>query len=71
MLKTVWVGAAVACALLLAACQTPYVRKIPGLTAQGYSEIQIDETTYQVRFDGNANTPKEKVGLYWLYRCGT
>lgn len=56
-------------ALALAACAaqpTPYQPKADGL---GYSQQQIDGRTWRVEFAGNADTPRETVENYLLYRC--
>lgn len=58
-----------AVALALAACAaqpTPYQPKLDGL---GYSQRQIDGRTWRVEFAGNADTPRETVETYLLYRC--
>jgi hypothetical protein len=56
-------------ALALAACAvepTPYQPRTDGL---GYSQQQIDGRTWRVEFAGNADTPRETVENYLLYRC--
>lgn len=56
-------------ALALAACAaqpTPYQPKVDGL---GYSQQQIDGRTWRVEFAGNADTARETVETYLLYRC--
>lgn len=56
-------------ALGLAACAaqpTPYQPKRDGM---GYSEQQIDARTWRVEFAGNADTARETVETYLLYRC--
>ncbi|HWD28152.1 MAG TPA: hypothetical protein VG387_13360 [Rhizomicrobium sp.] len=53
-------------ALALGACVTPYAPE--GITG-GYSETQVDDTTWQVTFAGNGNTTPETVQTFWLYRC--
>jgi len=56
----------VACFALLAGCATSYG---PSGATGGYKETKIDDDTFQVRFDGNGNTPRDKVTNYWIYRC--
>src|SRR5918996_1786794 len=59
----------VAVALGLSACAvqpTPYQ---PLNDAGGYTEQQIDDATWRVRFTGNADTPRETVENYLLYRA--
>jgi hypothetical protein len=55
-----------ALATLLAACATGYQPR--GLTG-GFSETQLSETTYQVRFVANIITPREKVAQLLLRRA--
>jgi len=60
-------GAAVALAcLLLAGCTTTYGPM--GYTG-GYTDTQIEEDVYRVRFSGNGMTTKDMVWQYWIYRC--
>jgi len=47
-------------------CTTPYQAR--GYSG-GYTDIPNDAQTYQVSFYGNANTNRETVELYHLYRC--
>ncbi|MCY1719578.1 hypothetical protein OU798_04455 [Prolixibacteraceae bacterium Z1-6] len=35
----------------------------------GYSEIRIDENTYEVTFKGNGYTCSETIKRYFLYHC--
>ncbi len=54
--------------LLLSACAarpTPYM---PRDGAFGYAQTQIDNQTWRVLFAGNADTPRETVENYLLYR---
>ena len=56
-------------ALLLSACAarpTPYM---PRKGAFGYDQTQIDNQTWRVLFAGNADTPRETVENYLLYRA--
>ena len=60
---------AVGIALALAACAaqpTPYQPKADGM---GYSQQQIDGRTWRIEFAGNADTARETVENYLLYRC--
>ena len=63
-------GAIVRAALLGAAitasgCATAY----HAATAKGgYSEIQLRDDAYEVTFEANAQTPRERVRIYALYR---
>ncbi|NQV30190.1 MAG: hypothetical protein HQ508_04815 [Candidatus Marinimicrobia bacterium] len=52
--------------ILLASCATSYGPK--GIMG-GYSEIQIDETTFQVFFEGNQQTTKEQIRTQLMFRC--
>lgn len=51
---------------LLLGCASPYAEH--GLTG-GYRDTKIDDTHYQVRFDGNGYSSEERVWNFWLYRC--
>ena len=51
---------------LLTSCATPYQ---PKSFTGGFSEIQLDQNTVRVTFNGNAKTPRETVETYMLYRC--
>lgn len=53
----------------LAACATPPTPYQPRLDGMGYSQQQIDSLTWRVEFAGNADTPRETVETYLLYRC--
>jgi hypothetical protein len=58
-----------AAASALAACAaqpTPYQPKVDGM---GYSQRQIDGRTWRVEFAGTADTARETVETYLLYRC--
>jgi len=59
---------ALAAAATLAACATvtPYQRADRGY---GYSEQRIEQNRYRVTFAGNANTPRQTVENYLLYRA--
>lgn len=52
--------------VLLTGCATPYGSA--GLTG-GYSEEQLSENSYRVKFKGNGYTSSDKVWNYWMYRC--
>ena len=58
----------VAAALLSSACMTttPYQ---PLKGGEGYSEQRIESNRYTVRFFGNAQTPRQTVENYLLYRA--
>ena len=61
--------AALMAALTIGACAarpTPY---IPRDGAYGYEQTQIDSQTWRVVFAGNADTPRETVENYLLYRA--
>lgn len=52
--------------IFLTSCATHYgVSDFKG----GYTEIKIDENTYDVSFKGNGYTSGEQVKRYFLYRC--
>ncbi len=52
---------------MLAGCvqPTPYQ---PAVDGYGYSEQQIEDNRFWVRFAGNQRTPAATVQNYWLYR---
>jgi hypothetical protein len=52
--------------IFLTSCATHY--GISGFRG-GYSEIKIDEHTYDVSFNGNGYTSGEQIKRYFLYRC--
>jgi hypothetical protein len=52
--------------LLEAGCATPYQSR--GLTG-GYSDQQIDENTFNVEYQGNGYTRRQKVEMALLRRC--
>jgi hypothetical protein len=52
--------------LLIWTCATPYGPK--GLLG-GYSDKQVADNIYEIRFEGNQHTPTKKVKTYLLYRC--
>jgi hypothetical protein len=58
--------ALLACSALLAACATPYQEH--GLGG-GYTDEQIDETHYRVKFSGNGYATSDRVWAFWMYRC--
>ncbi len=53
----------------LAACATPPTPYQPKSYGLGYSQQQIDNSTWRVEFAGNADTSRETVETYLLYRC--
>lgn len=53
-------------ALALVACATTY--KSRGLSG-GFSETRLSETTFEVRFQGNGYTSRERVNQLLLRRC--
>ena len=53
-------------AVFLTSCATHY--GISGFRG-GYTEIKIDENTYDVSFKGNGYTSGEQIKRYFLYRC--
>lgn len=55
--------------LALGACATPPTPYQPKTDGLGYSQQQIDNTTWWVEFAGNADTSRETVETYLLYRC--
>lgn len=59
---------AVACVASLAACvtMTPYQ---PADKGYGYSEQKIEDNRFRVSFAGNADTPKQTVETYLLFRA--
>ena len=59
-------GLGLGAALIAAGCSTPYQEK--GLRG-GYSETLLRENVIQVRFQGNARTPRQRVFDCLLYRC--
>lgn len=52
--------------LTLSSCATHY--NATGYRG-GYSEIKIDNNTYEVSFKGNGYTNSETIKKYFLYRC--
>lgn len=52
--------------LALTACSTIYGPK--GLTG-GFTDQQVDNSTYLVTFAGNGKTSSDMVWNYWIYRC--
>lgn len=53
-------------ALALCGCATRYQ---PTGFEGGYSDWQVDATTFRVAFNGNGYTARETVEMYLLYRC--
>ena len=56
------------CALLLAACATPY-KQATKATANGYFDTKLQEGMYEVLFNGNDNTSTAKANNYALLRA--
>lgn len=56
----------IAVVILFVSCRTQY--GVSGFRG-GYSEIKIDESTYDVSFKGNGTTSSETIKRYFLYRC--
>lgn len=56
---------------MLAACATPYQSSIAGVfgVAGGYSDEQLADGIWRVRFSGNVEATQETIQTYWLYRC--
>ncbi len=52
--------------LICFSCATPY--QSTGFTG-GYSETQLDENVFQVHFNGNGYTSKERSSDFALLRC--
>ena len=53
-------------AMLVVSCATQYTQNS---VFGGYSDTKIDETHYQVKFDGNGHSSQERVWSFWIYRC--
>ena len=54
---------------MLSACAaqpTPYKPRDGNF---GYNQVQLDAATWRVEFAGNADTPRQTVETYLLYRC--
>lgn len=52
--------------LLIAGCATGYQAK--GAFSSGYSDMQIDENTYRVAYEGNGFTSNDQVDSMLVYR---
>jgi hypothetical protein len=61
-------AAALACALVLAACGTATPFK-PADDGFGYAEQRVERDRYRVAFQGNSLTPRDAVETYALYRA--
>lgn len=66
--RTARVGGAIACMSVLAACgaPTPYQ---PADGGYGYSEQQLEDNRYRITVAGNAETSRETVQNYLLFRA--
>ncbi|WP_417622037.1 CC0125/CC1285 family lipoprotein [Parasphingorhabdus sp.] len=72
MKKLVAKGAALMMTFLLFACATatPYQPNLPGQkVAGGYSQTRLTDDRYEVSFEGNTLTSRERVESYLLYRA--
>lgn len=58
---------ALALGLALSACATTY--QPTGFSSFGFSDQQLEPTTWRVSFSGNGYTTLETVQTYWLYRA--
>lgn len=50
----------------LTACSTPYQKN--GMTG-GFTEVQLKDDIWRIKFGGNGYTTYETVQTYWLFRC--
>jgi hypothetical protein len=66
MWKVFKLGLAMCCLALLGGCATDYQKS--GLTG-GYSDLQLKENIWRVRYGGNGFTSYETVQTYWLHHC--
>ncbi len=64
-MKAKLLPAAIACALAISGCATPYQRD--GLRG-GYNEVQLDKNIFRVSFQGNGYTAPRKVTDFILLR---
>lgn len=62
-------AAVFAFALVLAGCVTPTPYQAAAPRGNGYSEERLDRNKFRVTFKGNAQTPREVVEDYLLYRA--
>jgi len=67
MRKPHWMLSSLLC-LALAGC-APYSPQLVSGKGVGYSETQIDDVTYEVRFDGGQAMDADMVWAFWIYRC--
>ncbi len=68
MRKSLWM-AALAVGFALSSCQGGYSPQLISGHGVGYSDTQIDDNTFEVRFDGNGAMDSNTVWAYWIYRC--
>lgn len=61
-----WKVALVSAAAALTACTTGYQRL--GLGG-GYTETQVSDSTWHVKYLATGHTTQESVQTFWLYRC--
>ena len=62
--------AAIAACFALSSCQhAGYSPQLVSGHGVGYSSTQINESTYEVRFDGSGAMDSHTVWAYWIYRC--
>lgn len=59
-------GILLALITVMTGCTTPYGSM--GWKG-GYEDLQLNDNTYRVSFQGNGVTPRETVEIYALYRC--
>jgi hypothetical protein len=69
MTKPWKIGALVALALTLAACQTPAVYQPKVGSSTGYTDQQLSQNRFRVTFTGNSATSRETVENYLLLRA--
>jgi hypothetical protein len=60
------IPATLVAALMVVSCASPYGQNT---LIGGYKDTRIDDTHYQVRFDGNGNSSADRVWNFWIYRC--
>jgi hypothetical protein len=60
------IASALVAGVLMVACATPYQQNSLG---GGYTDEQLDETHYRVKFSGNGYATSDRVWAFWMYRC--